>query len=82
MSTPTAPSAAMTAFTAALIDASSVTSRGSVLQPAASRSLSVSGRRAVAYTVQPSRTSNKAVACPMPDEQPVIRTALEGTSGL
>ena len=45
------------------------------------RSASVSGRRAVAYTVQPSLTRRSAVASPMPDEHPVIRTDLAGTTG-
>jgi hypothetical protein len=33
----------------------------------------------VAYTRQPERTSRSAVARPMPEEQPVISTALEGS---
>jgi hypothetical protein len=47
-STPTAPSASVTASTAACIDASSVTSSASVRQPFSAKALSVSGRRAVA----------------------------------
>ena len=70
MSTSTPPS---TAATAVVIDASSVTSSANVRHPAASSAASVSILRAVAYTVKrPDRASRAAVACPMPDEQPVI----------
>src|SRR5512133_3557927 len=79
MSTPTAPSASTTASTAALRDASSTTSSASVLQPSASRAASVSGLRAVAYTDQPALARRDAVAAPMPDEQPVISTARDGS---
>src|SRR5436305_1232234 len=52
-STPTAPSASSTVWTAADIEFSSVTSRASVRQPAPSRSAIDSGFRAVAYTALP-----------------------------
>ena len=45
--------------------------------PRASSALSVSGLRAVAYTVQPEAARRSAVARPMPDEQPVTSTARE-----
>src|SRR3954464_8185130 len=73
-SVPIAPSACSTAVTAARMDSSSLTSRASVLQPAASRSAIDSGRRAVAQTFMPRPASRSAVARPMPVEQPVIRT--------
>src|SRR5262245_57625222 len=75
-SPPAAPSAASTSRTAACIDASSVTSSASVLQPFSWRSWIDSGLRAVAYTVQPFSARYSAVARPMPVEHPVIRTAL------
>jgi hypothetical protein len=37
----------------------------------------LSSRRAVAYTVQPPAASRRAVASPIPEEQPVISTAFE-----
>src|SRR5918992_930950 len=77
MSTPTAPSARSTASTALLIDSSSVTSSGSSLHPHSLSEAIASTSRAVAYTVQPPRAKRSAVAQPMPDEQPVIKTALE-----
>src|SRR4051812_33259065 len=45
--------------------------------PWSARSDSVSGRRAVAYTVWPLAARCSAVARPMPVEQPVMRTARE-----
>src|SRR3712207_9437290 len=59
------------------MESSSVTSSGSSLHPNASSGAIASTSRAVAYTVQPLRASRSAVAQPMPDEQPVRRTALE-----
>ena len=77
MSTPTAPSASVSRVTAALIEASSLTSSASVVAPLSASAAIDSGRRAVAYTVWPSPSSRSAVAYPMPDEQPVIRTGPE-----
>src|SRR5664279_1713573 len=65
--------------TAAFIDCSSVTSSASVRQPASVSSAIDSGCRALAYTVHPERASASAVARPMPDEQPVMSTALDGS---
>src|SRR5205807_1314167 len=67
-----------TASTTARIESSSVTSRASTVHPFCSSAASVSGRRAVAYTFHPSCARRAAVASPMPDEQPVIRTAFDG----
>jgi hypothetical protein len=80
ISTPTAPSACSTVSSAARIECSSVTSSASVRQPASASSVSVCGRRALAYTVQPPFARRIAVARPMPEEQPVISTALEGSA--
>src|SRR4029079_699879 len=68
-----------TAATAARIDASLVTSSESRSAPACTSDSSVSGRRAVAYTVQPAAVIRSAIAAPMPEEQPVMRTV--GTIG-
>ena len=51
-----------------------MTSSASTRQPAASSSVSVSTRRAEAYTVNSPRASRSAVARPMPVEHPVIST--------
>src|SRR5687768_1391340 len=59
------------------MESSSVTSSGSSLHPRASSGATASTSRAVAYTVQPLRASRSAVAHPIPDEQPVMSTALE-----
>src|SRR3712207_8510784 len=59
------------------MDPSSVTSSGSSLQPRASSGAIASTLRAVAYTVHPLPARCSAVVQPMPDEQPVIKTALD-----
>src|SRR5919204_1846192 len=74
---PTAPSAFSTASTADRIDSSSVTSSASVSHPRSPSSAIDSALRAVAYTLQPRAARRSAVARPIPDEQPVIRTARE-----
>src|SRR5262245_58923995 len=82
-SAPTEPCSCSMTPTAARIDASSVTSSASVRQPTRARSVNVSGRRAVAYTVQPAAASRTAVAAPIPDEQPVMSTGpMEGRSDI
>src|SRR5215218_10842636 len=59
------------------MDPSSVTSSGSSLQARASSDAIASTLRAVAYTVHPLSARCSAVVQPMPDEQPVIKTALD-----
>src|SRR5919107_5544474 len=59
------------------MDSSSVTSSGSSLHPLCASGEISSTLRAVAHTVQPLRDRRSAVAQPMPDEQPVMSTALE-----
>lgn len=54
-----------------------MTSSASTLQPLASRSAIASMRRADAYTRLPVAAKRSAVERPMPEEQPVIRTAWE-----
>ena len=55
------------------IEASSVTSSWSGRQPV--RPSTASSLRALAYTVKPAAASRSAVARPIPEEQPVTRTA-------
>src|SRR5215203_1546796 len=76
-SAPTAPSSRSTSPTAEAIESSSVTSRARSLQPLSPRGAIFSTSRAVAYTLQPTSERYLAVAHPMPEEQPVIRTAFE-----
>ena len=76
-STPTAPYFASTVFTAATIDASSVTSSASTSQPAAFSSARSFTLRAVATTWCPREARCFAVALPMPDEHPVISTTFD-----
>ena len=65
--------------TACSTDAGSRTSRAS--RSATSRSVSVSGRRAVATTSWPRLVSSTAVSRPIPVEHPVISTRLTGPPG-
>src|SRR6478609_10770890 len=64
------------------IDGRSATSSRATEQPAAARCAKASGRRAVATTFQPALAKRSAVASPIPEEEPVIRTVLETSATL